>query len=45
MGNNPSALRRCSWIPSNFAVTDQDVEGYLSQGKTLAEAAAVRHRD
>jgi len=42
MGSNPSALSRCARIPGNFAVTDRDVEGYLSPGKTLDEAAAVR---
>ena len=42
MGTNSSALRRCTRIPDNLAVTDHDVEGYLSPGKTLAEAAAVR---
>lgn len=42
MGTNTSALRRCTRIPDNFAVTDHDVEGYLSIGKTLADAAAVR---
>jgi len=42
MGTNTSALRRCSRVPDNFAVTDRDVEGYLSPGKTLDEAAAVR---
>jgi len=42
MGVNTSALKRCTRIPDNFAVTDHDVEGYLSPGKTLAQAAAVR---
>jgi len=42
MGTNTATLRRCVLIPANFAVTDRDVEGYLSPGKTLAEAAAVR---
>ena len=42
MGTNSSALRRCTRIPDNLAVTDRDVEGYLSPGKTLADAAAVR---
>ena len=41
MGANPTWLERCSSIPDNFAVTDRDVEGYLSWGKTLAEAAEV----
>jgi len=42
MGSNPTALRRCVRIPDQFAVTDRDVDGYLSPGKTLDEAAAVR---
>jgi len=43
MGTNTSTLRRCTRIPDNFAVTDRDVEGYLSPDKTLDEAAAVRN--
>lgn len=42
MGVNTSTLKRCDRIPRNFAVKDPDVEGYLSPGKTLDEAAAVR---
>jgi len=43
MGISATALRRCTRIPDNFAVTEHDVEGYLSPPeKTLAEAAAVR---
>ena len=42
MGSNPTVLRRCTRIPDNFAVTDRDVEGYLSPEKTLDQAAAVR---
>jgi len=42
MGTSCGALRRCTHIPEHFSVTDRDVEGYLSPGKTLAQAAAVR---
>jgi len=41
MGTNSAALRRCTRVPENLAVTDHDVDGYLSPGKTLAETAAV----
>ena len=40
-GVNPTIIQKCDVIPSNFAVTDDLVQPFLTRGKTLTEEMKV----
>ena len=40
-GANPTALFRCTSLPKNFPVTDNDVGNLLERGKSLQEEMKV----
>ena len=40
-GVNPIVIEKCKTLPSNFEVTNDMVEPFLNQGKTLEEEMKV----